>query len=55
MTREKVSKILEEIGMLLELQGENPFKFRAYTNAARAISHFGGDLWVMTDRSYGLA
>jgi DNA polymerase (family 10) len=33
----KVAEILVEIGTLLELKGENPFKTRAYTNAARAI------------------
>ena len=26
-----------EIGVLLELKGENPFKTRAYTNAARIV------------------
>jgi DNA polymerase (family 10) len=30
--------------MLLELKGENPFKIRAYTNAARAIETFGGNV-----------
>src|SRR5262249_53721536 len=33
----KVAAILVEIGTLLELKGENPFKTRAYTNAARAL------------------
>jgi DNA polymerase (family X) len=37
MKKEEVSAILEEIGFLLELKGENPFKVRAYYNAARAI------------------
>jgi DNA polymerase (family 10) len=32
-----VARILEEISVLLELKGENPFKVRAYENAARAI------------------
>jgi len=32
-----VAAILTEIGTLLELKGENPFKTRAYLNAARAI------------------
>ena len=30
-------EILEHIAQLLELKGENPFKIRAYTNAARAL------------------
>lgn len=33
-----ISRILEEIAMLLEIKGENPFKSRAYYNAAKAIS-----------------
>src|SRR5258706_9325185 len=37
MDRSQVAEILENIGMLLELKGENPFKTRAYTNAARAL------------------
>ena len=37
MEKEQVAEILVEIGTLLELKGENPFKTRAYTNAARAI------------------
>ena len=32
-----VGEILEHIAQLLELKGENPFKIRAYTNAARAL------------------
>jgi len=37
MDKEQVAEILVEIGILLELKGENPFKTRAYANAARAI------------------
>lgn len=37
MNKERVSEILLEIGVLLELKGENPFKTRAYANAARAL------------------
>jgi DNA polymerase (family 10) len=37
MTKDEVSEILLEIGTLLELKGENPFKTRAYANAARTI------------------
>ncbi len=37
MTKELVAEILAEIGVLLELKGENPFKTRAYTNAARTL------------------
>ncbi len=37
MDKEQVAEILVEIGVLLELKGENPFKTRAYTNAARTL------------------
>jgi DNA polymerase (family 10) len=37
MDKEKVAEILLEIGILLELSGENPFKTRAYANAARTL------------------
>ena len=31
-----VARILDEMGTLLELKGENPFRCRAYHNAADA-------------------
>ncbi len=37
MDKDKVAEILVEIGTLLELKGENPFKTRAYANAARTL------------------
>ena len=37
MDKDQVAEILHEIGILLELKGENPFKTRAYSNAARAL------------------
>src|SRR5476651_668507 len=37
MEKDKVAEILVEIGTLLELKGENPFKTRAYANAARTL------------------
>ncbi len=37
MDKEKVAAVLVEIGTLLELKGENPFKTRAYLNAARTL------------------
>src|SRR6184192_4039175 len=44
MTKEQIAGVLERIALLLELKAENPFKIRAYTNAARAIEIFGGNL-----------
>lgn len=43
VTKETVIKILEEIAVLLELAGENPFKFRAYQNAARNLEKLETD------------
>ncbi len=44
MDKDKVAEILMEIGVLLELQGENPFKTRAYANAARTLEGLGEPL-----------
>src|SRR6516164_8301385 len=37
MEKDQVAEVFVNIATLLELKGENPFKSRAYTNAARAI------------------
>ncbi len=37
MDKDAVAVILKEIGVFLELKGENPFKTRAYANGARII------------------
>ncbi len=37
MDKDQVAEVLLNIGTLLELKGENPFKTRAYQNAARTI------------------
>jgi len=44
MTKEEIASVLEQIATLLELKAENPFKIRAYTNAARAIETFGANV-----------
>jgi DNA polymerase (family 10) len=44
MDKDQVSSVLDEIGTLLELQGENPFRCNAYHNAARAIQQMEGNL-----------
>src|SRR5205809_8017869 len=49
MTKEEIAGVLEQIAALLELKGENPFKVRAYTNAARAIETFGGNVPDLQD------
>ena len=37
MDKKDVARALEEIAGFLELKGENPFKTRAYSNAARTL------------------
>jgi DNA polymerase (family X) len=49
MTKEEIAGVLEQIATLLELKNENPFKIRAYTNAARAIETFGGNVTSFQD------
>ena len=39
-TKEQTIELLETIARLLELKGENPFKIRAYVNAARTLETF---------------
>ena len=36
-----IARVFAEIGDLLEIKNENPFKIRAYRNAADTIAHFG--------------
>ena len=44
MTKDEVAAALDEIGTLLELQGESPFRTNAYHNGARAVQQIEGDL-----------
>ena len=44
MDKDRVAAALDEIGTLLELQGENPFRCNAYHNAARAIEQIETNL-----------
>ena len=37
MTKNEIANVLTEIGLLLELKGENPFKVRAYQAGARVL------------------
>jgi len=39
-----VGEVLQEIALLLELKGDNPFKIKAYSNAARSIEILEEDL-----------
>jgi len=43
-TKAEIIEILDELALLLEMKGENPFKSRAYVNAARSIEALDEDL-----------
>src|SRR5436305_14504530 len=49
MTTSQIADVLQEIATLLELNDENPFKIRAYANAARSLETFGGNLADLQD------
>ncbi|HSC27747.1 MAG TPA: DNA polymerase/3'-5' exonuclease PolX [Vicinamibacterales bacterium] len=43
-----IARVLAEIGDLLEIKGENPFKIRAYRNAAETIAHTSERIAALT-------
>ena len=49
MDKAAIADMLEKTATLLELKGENPFKIRAYTNAARSIETWGGTVGDLGD------
>jgi DNA polymerase (family 10) len=49
MTKAQIAEALQDIATLLELKDENPFKIRAYANAARSIETFGGNIPDLQD------
>ena len=51
MKKEQIVAVLETIATLLELEEENPFKIRAYTNAARSIETWGGNLRELAEEN----
>lgn len=44
ISRDDIAAILDEIALLLEIKGENPFKTRAYRNGAETVRNFDGDI-----------
>ena len=44
METARIARIIDEMGTLLEVRGENPFRCRAYHNAAQALKGLPGDL-----------
>lgn len=47
MDKKEIAEVFEEIGALLELKSENPFRVRAYYNAARMIDGLQEDLGAL--------
>jgi DNA polymerase (family 10) len=47
METERIAQVLDEMGTLLEVRGENPFRCRAYHNAAQALRGLPADLSEM--------
>jgi DNA polymerase (family 10) len=47
LNKHDLARIFNETGLLLELKGENPFKSRAYYNAARILENLNEDLLVL--------
>ena len=44
ISRDDIASVLDEIALLLEIKGENPFKTRAYRNGAETVRNFDGDI-----------
>ena len=49
MDKKSVAKILKEIGTILDLKGDNPFKTRAYHNGARIVESLNENLNELVD------
>jgi DNA polymerase (family 10) len=50
MTNAEIARILNHIARILSIQGENPFKIRAYEKAAQTIEGLAGQLAEWKDR-----
>ena len=52
MDKKEISNALDEVAVLMELAGDNPFRVRAYSNASRIVRAYAGDLGeAVTDGS----
>lgn len=52
---EDIAAIFDEIGDLLEIEGENPFRIRAYRNAARTLRELGKDIKTLIAKDEDLS
>jgi DNA polymerase (family 10) len=51
----EIAAIFDQLADILEIKGENPFKIRAYRNAARMIENIGIDLSKMIEDGVNLS
>ncbi|MEO1923843.1 MAG: helix-hairpin-helix domain-containing protein [Nautiliaceae bacterium] len=54
MTNQEIAKIFSKTADLLEIKGENPFKVRAYRNAARIIENSSKDFNKLVKEGFDL-
>lgn len=50
MENRQISELLSDIGVFLELLGENTFKIRAYENASRAVDGYSGRISELDEK-----
>ena len=49
-----IAAVFEKIADLLEIEGANPFRVRAYRNAARIVGELGRDMKGMVEKGENL-
>ena len=49
-----IAAVFEEIADLLEIEGANPFRIRAYRNAAHTVEGLGTETYVLLDQGEDL-
>jgi len=54
VVNDTIAAMLEQIADLLDIQGANPFRIRAYRNAARTIGTLGRDVKTLVDQGKDL-
>ena len=47
-SKSNVVLVMEQVGVLLQLKGANPFRVRSYQNASRTLGSLEEDLWIVT-------
>jgi DNA polymerase (family 10) len=51
---EDIATVFDEIADLLEIEGDNPFRIRAYRNGARTLRELGRDVHALVDQGADL-